>query len=539
MPTLDWIGKNAVVNHHRQVPYRLLQTDEKLSAGDPDAGNLLVQGDNLEALKALLPYYAGQVKCIYIDPPYNTGNEGWVYNDNVNSPEIRKWLDKTVGKEAEDLSRHDKWLCMMYPRLCLLREFMLEDGAIFVSIDDNEVHSLRMLMDEIFGANNFIATIIWQKVFTLKNSAKYFSDMHDYIVVYAKCSSHWNRNLLPRTSDLDGSYSNPDNDPRGPWTTNAIQARNFYSAGQYKITSPNGKVFTPPRGTYWRVSEENFSKLNEDNRVWWGAKGNSIPRIKKFLSEAKKGVVPSTLWLHKDAGQNAEAKTELRAILHNQNNDEFFVTPKPVKLLKRIIEIATDKDSIVLDSFAGSGTTAHAVIEQNKLDGGNRRVLSVEIDESISKSITSQRLKNLILGYQDSNNQYVEGIGSGFKYCNLGSSLFDEHGNIATEVRFVDLARHVYFTETGVPIPKQPRKNCPLLGVYQGTAFYLLYNGVLGDKRPDGGNVLTSKVLADLPDHPDGDGPKVIYGEACRIGAAKLKALGIEFKQLPYQIKTD
>ncbi|HOO93480.1 MAG TPA: site-specific DNA-methyltransferase, partial [Opitutales bacterium] len=229
MPTLSWIGKEAVVNHHREVPYRLLKDVAELGCGDPGSGNLLVEGDNLHALKALLPYYGGQVKCIYIDPPYNTGNEGWVYNDAVNSPLIHKWLGETVGREAEDLSRHDKWLCMMYPRLQLLKQFLREDGAIFVSLDDNEIHSLRFIMDEIFGKQNFVTTIIWQKNFSTKNTAKHFSESHDYIVVYALNASVWRPNLIARSEAQDIRYKNPDNDPRGPWSSGDCSARNYYS----------------------------------------------------------------------------------------------------------------------------------------------------------------------------------------------------------------------------------------------------------------------------------------------------------------------
>jgi len=235
MPTLNWIGKDAVVDHHRRVPTRLLECDRELSVGDPDAENLLVEGDNLEALKALLPRYRGQVKCIYIDPPYNTGNEGWVYNDNVNDPRIRKWLGEVVGKEAEDLCRHDKWLCMMYPRLALLREFLRDDGAIFVSIADHEIHSLRYVMDDIFGGPNFVASVIWQKVYSPKNSARHFSEDHDYIVVYAKNSNIWRPNLVPRSAQQDKAYKNPDDDPRGAWKTSDLSARNPYSLGTYPI----------------------------------------------------------------------------------------------------------------------------------------------------------------------------------------------------------------------------------------------------------------------------------------------------------------
>src|SRR5436305_2023727 len=235
MPTLDWIAKNAVRSHHRTVPYHLLKCDKELSVGDPGSGNLLVQGDNLLALKALLPYYAGQVKCIYIDPPYNTGNENWAYNDAVNGPEMKAWLGKTVGKEAEDLSRHDKWLCMIYPRLSLLKDFLREDGAIFISIADHEVHNLRLVMDEVFGVRNFVATVIWQKVYSPKNSARHFSEDHDYIVVYALNAEVWKPNLVPRSSEQDAAYKNRDNDPRGVWKTSDLSARNFYSLGTYEI----------------------------------------------------------------------------------------------------------------------------------------------------------------------------------------------------------------------------------------------------------------------------------------------------------------
>ena len=268
MPTLNWIGKEAVVNHHRQVPFHLLKDVQDLSCGEPGDGNLIVQGDNLVALKALLPYYAGQVKCIYIDPPYNTGNENWVYNDNVNSPIIREWLGKVVGKEGETLDRHDRWLCMMYPRLALLRQFLREDGAIFVSMDDNEIQSLRYIMDEIFGEHNFVATVVWEKNYAPKASAKYLSENHDYLAVYAKHKMIWQRNLIPRSEKQDKAYKNRDNDPRGPWRPNNLAARNPYSLGVYDIKCPSGRVISgPPKGSYWRVSKEKFEELDRDNRI--------------------------------------------------------------------------------------------------------------------------------------------------------------------------------------------------------------------------------------------------------------------------------
>jgi len=533
MPTLDWIGKKAVVEHHKQVPFHLLRCNEALSVGEPGSGNLLVQGDNLIALKALLPYYAGQVKCIYIDPPYNTGNENWVYNDNVNSPEMRDWLGKTVGKEIEDLSRHDKWLCMMYPRLVLLREFLREDGAIFLSIDDNEVHNLRGLLDEIFGNRNFVTSLIWQKIYTVKNSARHFSEMHDYVLIYARNLAKWCRNLLPRSDELNESYKNLDNDPRGSWTTNAIQARNFYSLGTYEIKSPSGRSFFPPSGTYWRISKETFEELNNDGRIWWGKSGSSTPRIKKFLSEVKQGVVPATIWLHNEAGQNAEAKAEVRDIL--SESGDIFITPKPTKLVQKILQVATDKDSLVLDSFAGSGTTGHAVLAQNAEDGGNRHFILVEIDSSISKQITRERLKRVACGYVNTRGKQVEGIGGDFRFCILGEPLFSPEGQIEEEtVSFRDLAHHVFFIATGEPLPHIFDLKTPFLGTAKDIAVYLLYNGILGDKSVNGGNILTREILATLPPY---DGTRIIYGNGCRIGPERLKRENIIFRQIPYEVR--
>lgn len=549
MPTLDWIGKQAVVGHHRRVPYRLLHCDRALSAGDPDAGNLLVQGDNLEALKALLPYYAGQVKCIYIDPPYNTGNEGWIYNDNVNSPEIRRWLGDTVGKEAEDLSRHDKWLCMMYPRLMLLKEFLSEDGAIFVSIDDREAHHLRCLLDEVFGARNFIANVVWQKMDSPKNTAIHLSEDHDYITIFAKDASVWRPNPLPRTEAMTARYKNPDDDPRGPWLLSDLAARNFYAEGRYSITTPKGKVIDgPPAGSYWRVSLPRFRELEADNRIWWGKSQNNRPGIKRFLSEVRDGVVPQTLWMWKDAGSTRHAKQELSKIMGAKASSDLFITPKPVQLIDRILHIATDADSLVMDSFAGSATTGHAVLAKNKADGGTRRCILVEMDHEVSEQVAAVRMGRVIEGYTHSKGEKTEdidGTGGGLRFCRLGKPLFDEHGDIAEEVTFADLARHVFFTETGSPMPKEPRKNNPLLGAFEDRAIYLLFNGVLGDKRPDGGNVLTAAVLAELPEPPasavdaagGGRPTRVVYGEGCRLGAARLKREGVVFKQVPYEVK--
>ena len=538
MPSLEWIGKKAILNHHREVPYHLLKADPSLSIGDPGSGNLVVQGDNLLALKALLPYYAGRVKCIYIDPPYNTGNEGWQYNDAVNSPEMRAWLGKAVGKEAEDLSRHDKWLCMMYPRLQLLKQFLKDDGAIFISIDDNEVANLRGLMDEIFGARNFVATIIWQKVYSPKNSARHFSEDHDYILVYAKSSEKWRPNLVSRSEEQDRAYKNPDNDERGVWKTSDLSARNFYSLGTYPVVSPTGrKIDGPPKGRYWTVSPENFERLNSENRIWWGKKGDSIPQLKRFLTEVKQGVVPQTLWTYKDVGHTQEAKQEVVGIVNFDQSKDVFITPKPTRLLRRIIEVATEPDSIIMDSFAGSGTTGHAVLQANKADGGSRRFVLVEMDSSIARTITAQRLKNAIQGYTAKRtgaaDSKVEALSGGFQFCTLATALFGSEGQISTTVSFEELARHSFFSETGLPLTKGLKKS-PLIGTHNGIAYFLLFNGILGDKRPIGGNVLTSAVLQDLPKH---DGPKVIFGDGCKLSPSRLQRDQITFKQIPYHLR--
>ena len=533
MPTLNWIGKDAVVKHHKDVPSRLLEPVPKLSCGTTDSGNLIVQGDNLHALKALLPRYAGQVKCIYIDPPYNTGNEGWVYNDNVNSPEIRRWLGEVVGKEGETLDRHDRWLCMMYPRLVLLKQFLREDGAIFVSIDDNEVATLRLLMDEVFGARNFVATALWQKIFSPKNSARHFSEDHDYVVIYARSGDAWKPQLLPRGEDAKARYKNPDNDPRGPWTSGDLQARNYYSEGTYPITCPSGRIIPGPgKGMYWRVSKTNFEKLGKEGRIWWGESGNNMPRLKRYLSDVKDGIVPQTMWFHKDVGHTQEAKKELLELVDFDSSGDVFITPKPTRLIQRVLQIATDPDSLILDSFAGSGTTGHAVLKQNAEDGGKRRFILVEMDEHIARTVTAARVKRVANGYTNAKGQTIDGLGDGFQFCRLSAEpLFAADGQVREDVTFAQLAEFVWFVETGTGFVN--KTDSPLLGVHEGRAVYLLYNGILKDQSIAGGNVLTGPVFDILPRFA---GPKVIYAAANRMGARAARE-GITFKQTPYALE--
>ena len=324
MPTLEFKGKPFVYSHHLSVPFRELVVDPKKSL--PAKGqkpslddNLIIHGDNLEALKALLPRYAGKVDVIYIDPPYNTGNEGWAYNDNVNSPLMKEWLASTLrGQKVDkdDLERHDKWLCMMWPRLQLLFELLSENGSMWISCDDNEVHHLRMIAEEIGGADSFIDAVIWQKNYSPKSTANQFSSDHDYILVFSKADSKWRPGLLPRTAKQDAAYRNPDNDPRGNWKPGDLSARNPYSKGLYPITTPSGRVIPgPPPGNYWRVSEEKLKSMDAEKRIWWGEDGSNIPAIKRFRNKVKPGRVPQTLWLYKDVGHTQEAKKQLFEIM--------------------------------------------------------------------------------------------------------------------------------------------------------------------------------------------------------------------------------
>ena len=405
MPEIVFKGKEYVYNHHLTVPYRPLVVDKAKGIGPGDLNsNLVIHGDNLHALKALLPRYAGQVDLVFIDPPYNTGNEGWCYSDNVSSPIMKEWLS-TNPVDGEDMLRHDKWLCMMWPRLVLLRELLSEKGSIWITLDDNEVHRARMVLDEIFGADNFVSTCIWHKNFSPKPSAQYFSEDHDYILVIAKDKSAWRPNLLDRTAEMDARFSNPDNDLRGPWTSGDLSARNPYSEGTYSITTPGGREINgPPLGTYWRVSRLNFDKLAADNRIWWGDAQNNQPRLKRFLSEVKQGRVPQTLWEYAEVGHTQDAKRTLLEMGLIKTQDDGSMTPKPVTLIERIIELAAESDAIILDSFAGSGTTAHAVLKANAKDNGNRKFILVE-SEDYADRLTAERVRRAIDGYAWVGNQ--------------------------------------------------------------------------------------------------------------------------------------
>ena len=570
MPTLNWIGKAAVVKHHKDVPFRLLEPVPELSCGDPASGNLIVQGDNLHALKALLPRYAGQVKCIYIDPPYNTGNEGWAYNDNVNSPEIRKWLGEVVGKEGETLDRHDRWLCMMYPRLVLLRQFLRDDGAIFVSIDDNELGNLQALMREIFGGGNEVACIVWEK--GKKGDSKLVSVTHEYIVAFARNKAllkergvRWRRRK-PGIDDVLAHYDAlckesgddypkirkammawyrgiPKGDPRKAHKHyNQIDKRGLYFAADFagpddgRESRPRYPILHPVTGyacaipsTGWRWEEAttNAALAEVPPRIHFGKDHTTIPNRKSYLFEVDEEPMLSVFYTDGRA-----ATLEVESIL----GAGAFQFPKDSNVIADLVGMVTEPGDLVLDSFGGSGTTAHAVLKHNQNLKNPLKFILVELDAGVAREKTRKRVQLAIEGYTPVTGKKripIAGLDGGFQFCTLSTEpLFTPQGQIRDDVRFAQLAEFVWFAETGTGYVGSA--DSPLLGVHDGLAVYLLYNGILKDKTVGGGNVLTGPVFDILPPF---DGPKVIYAAACRLGAPRLQREQIVFKQTPYALE--
>ena len=600
MPSLDFKGKAFVYAHHLTVPFRELVPDAKKSCLPKSTapaldGNLIVHGDNLHALKALLPLYAGKVDCVFIDPPYNTGNEGWCYNDNVRSPVAKEWLKKASPVDREDLERHDKWACMMWPRLKLLHELLAEDGVIFISIDDNEVHRLRALMDEIFGEENFVTQIEWQKRYTRSNNTDGFTTMLDHIVVYQR-SALFSPNLMDRDDEADARYANPDNDPRGPWK--AIPFLNPLTKEErpnlaYPIVHPKSGERLLPQKNAWRGSREAYARLEKDRRVWWGADGDSrIPNIKRFLSEVRDGMTPVNFWDHRFAGSTDDANVELQAIF----GSKAFPTPKPSELITKILQVGAKKDALVLDSFGGSGTTAHSVLAQNKKDGGKRRFILVEC-EDYADTLTAERVRRVIRGYPFTGTKRTElmreplnwtklkkagalvekaesikqlegadydevkitveagelvvtgemtvkdkapGIPGAFTYCTLGAEMSLEGLLTGKDLpAFEALAKYVFYTATGrtlATVAKQQAKGGDgFIGEAEYYRVHLLYQPDQAWLRSEAAVLTETKVDAIVAGRPAGQ-RSLVFAAAKYLSQKDLTGRGVEFCQLPYAI---
>lgn len=524
MPTLHWIGKDKVINHHMDVPFKVLEHSYGFDNGtqtdqETNSGNKIIHGDNLEALKALLPEYEGRIKCIYIDPPYNTGNEGWVYNDNVNDPKIKKWLGQVVGKESEDLSRHDKWLCMMYPRLKLLHKLLSNEGVIFVSIDDNEQANLKLICDEIFGVSNFVSDIIWRSSDNSNNDAKQFSVDYNHTVVYSK-SSGWLSNKVNRSLSQQAHYKNPDNDPRGPYFDgNPISSPNPRPNLCYDIIAPNGNVIKPPKNG-WRWSKETLEEKMKTGEIRFNEKMTNVKR-RTYLNE-QKGLPPSNLWIDLDeTGHNRQAKYDLVKIFEADSSKSVFQTPKPTKFIDRILEIATDEGDIILDSFAGSGTTAHSILNFNKETKEKRKFILIEM-ESYADSITAERVKRVIKGYGT-----TEGTGGSFDFYELGHPMFLEDGNLNELVGVDKIRQYVYYTETKTPLTSSKHKdNKHFLGKHNDTAYYFHY-------EQDEVTTLDHAFLATMKTKAE---QYVIYADNCLLTKDFMTKHNIIFKKIPRDI---
>lgn len=525
MPTLEWIGKNKVINHHQDVPYRVLERQYSFgqsgqTAEDNGSENMIIRGDNLEALKALLPRYEGRVKCIYIDPPYNTGNEGWVYNDNVNDPKIKKWLGEVVGREGEDLTRHDKWLCMMYPRLKLLQKLLADDGAIFISIDDNEYANLKLICDEIFGSNCFITDVVWRSSDNSNNNALKFSEDYNYTLVYSK-RPDWKPNFINDPTKRK-HFKNPDNDPRGPWFDgNPVNNPGWRPNLQFDIKTPNGNIIKHPQNG-WRWSMETIEEKLKTGELRFSDDQTRLIR-RTYLNEMG-GLTPSNLWIDLETTSHTRrAKYELKKLFPETRVTELFSTPKPTLLIEYILQLTTDSDSIILDSFAGSGTTAHAVLNMNKADGGHRKFILVEMMD-YADNITAERIKRVIQGYGEGKNA-VEGTGGDFSFYDLGEPLLMGdclNSAVSTE----KIREYVWYMETKTPYIVPEASNPYYLGSHNQAAYYFYY-------EPKAITVLDHSFLATLTEKGDST---IIYADRCAVSADKLAQAGIVFKKIPRDI---
>ena len=535
MPTLEFKGKQHIYAHHLTVPYRPLEPDIERSCNPVDTDdNLIIQGDNLHALKALLPRYADRVKCIYIDPPYNTGNEGWVYNDNVNSPLMQTWLTENSPVDNEDMERHDKWLCMMWPRLHLLKELLTDDGVIFVSIDDNEQHHLRMLMDEIFGAANIIANFTWWSKYTLSNDSKTVSYQHENILAYAKDLRACEIGVLPRTAEMNRAYKNPDNDPKGPWKATPLHAKSGRDKDRYSFKFPNGVRWDCPEGRFPRYSEERLMGLYEDGQLYFGKSGTSQPNKKTYLSKVKAGKTVGSLWPYQEVGSTHQANEELAAVM----GKGVFNNPKGTQLIQRVFQTANlSSDDIVLDSFAGSGTTAHAVLALNKEDGGNRRFILVEC-EDYADTITAERVRRVIKGVPDAGEDTLrEGLGGSFTYCTLGDPMEFE-AMITGEAlpSYSALAANLLYTTSGTSAGVAALKQLNDDGLFHSDDthdYYLLYEPDLAWLRSNAAMLYLERAKRISAISRENGRRAIVYAAGKYIGQRELTQMGIIFSQLP------
>lgn len=576
MPTLNWIGKDKVVTHHQDVPFRVLE--KKYTFGDtPNSGNMIIHGDNLEALKALLPEYEGKIKCIYIDPPYNTGNEGWVYNDNVNDPHIKKWLGKVVGSEVDDLTRHDKWLCMMYPRLVLLQRLLSEDGAIFISIDDNEHANLKLICDEIFGSTNFVMSISWRRTDNQANIGK-FAKVSEYIYLYAKNNNLCKLGKLPLSDKAISEYQYEDE--RGKYGRGQLKDA-VRGKHEYDIVTPEGLICKGP----WLIPDTEFKELLEKDLIHWPQREGGTPRLKIYLKDMiDKGQIPNNFW-------GIEFGTNQRAakILDNIFGKRIFDFPKPPSLIENIVSIgAPDKNSIILDSFAGSGTTAHAVLNLNKKDGGNRKFILCEMMD-YADTITAERVKKVISGYDAKsetetelysepltikklkngavfleeaqkvyeenkgkydkisspkivsnclrvigttiNKEHTEGTGGSFDFYELGETIFNPETNLLNnEVDTEKIRKYIWFSETNMAYSAPSKDAHPyLLGSARGTNYYFYY-------KKDEETCLDWAFLRTFTQRDKAE-MYVIYADRCVLTQEEMTKMNIRFKQIPRDIK--
>ena len=526
MPTLTWVGKDKVVNHHHDVPFRILNKQYSFTTDNNSlinsTQNRIIQGDNLEALKSLLPEFEGKVKCIYIDPPYNTGNEGWVYNDNVNDPKMKKWLGQVVGKEGEDLSRHDKWLCMMYPRLKLLHKLLADDGVIFVSIDDIEVHYLRAVMDEIFSSNCFIGQFIWKSRQNKDNRTKNGASIdHEYILCYGGSIRGDNRDV--------SQFSNLDDDVRGAWTSgNMVGLANKEARPNlhYDLINPATGIDYGCPNQGWRYDRARMASLISENRILWPSKDDGRPRQKVFLNEMSTEFTGFSSVLQSDIF-TYHGTREIESIFNNR----VFDFPKSSDLIFRLLEQgAIDKNAIILDSFAGSGTTAHAVLKLNAQDGGNRRFILVEMMD-YAENITAERVRRVINGYgQD--NKTVAGLGGGFDYYTIGEPLFLENDNLNEAVGVAAIRDYITYSE-GIPTHEQTTPDNPynpyVLGLNREVAWIFFY-------ETERVTTLDIEFLGTLQFGKHKPVSVIIYADKCLLSPEFMRKHNIRFKKIPRDI---